>query len=55
LPGALAAMVRSFGGLVFSCLLTVGMARAQSFTPIDLDYVEEHNLDLKARFNEIFQ
>jgi iron(III) transport system substrate-binding protein len=23
--------------------------------PIDLDYVEEHNRDLKARFNEIFQ
>jgi iron(III) transport system substrate-binding protein len=23
--------------------------------PIDLDYVEEHNRDVKARFNEIFQ
>jgi iron(III) transport system substrate-binding protein len=23
--------------------------------PIDLAYVEEHNRDLKARFNEIFQ
>jgi iron(III) transport system substrate-binding protein len=23
--------------------------------PIDLDYVEEHNRDIKPRFNEIFQ
>jgi hypothetical protein len=23
--------------------------------PIDLDYVEEHNRDVKAKFNEIFQ